>query len=48
MRCAPWEIAVAALSTETVRIGVRNIVARRPENFYVLQDVKTLRLPGIE
>jgi hypothetical protein len=47
MRSAPWEVPVAALSTEAVRIGVRNIVARRPANFDVLQDVKTLRLPGI-
>ena len=47
MRAAPWEIPVAALSTEAVRIGVRNVVARRPDNFDVLQDVKTLRLPGI-
>jgi hypothetical protein len=47
MYSAPWEVPVAALSTEAVRIGVRNIVARRPANFDVLQDVKTLRLPGI-
>jgi hypothetical protein len=47
MYSAPWEVPIAALSTEAVRIGVRNIVARRPANFDVLQDVKTLRLPGI-
>ncbi len=47
MHSAPWEIPVAALSTEAVQIGVRNIVARRPANFDVLQDVKTLRLPGL-
>lgn len=47
MHSAPWEIPVAALSTDAVRIGVRNIVARRPSNFDVLQDVKTLRLPGL-
>jgi DNA invertase Pin-like site-specific DNA recombinase len=47
MHSAPWEIPLAALSTDAVRIGVRNIVARRPSNFDVLQDVKTLRLPGL-
>jgi hypothetical protein len=29
-----------------VKIGVRNIVARRPRNFAVLQDEKTLKLTG--
>jgi len=47
MYSAPWEIPVEALGTETVKLGVRNIVARRPQNFAVLQDVKTLKLPGI-
>lgn len=48
MHSAPWQIPVAALGTEAVRIGVREIVDRRPSNFGVLQDVKTLKLPGIE
>jgi DNA invertase Pin-like site-specific DNA recombinase len=47
MHSAPWEVPVAALATEAVKIGVRNVVARRPNNFAVLQDVKTLKLPGI-
>jgi len=47
MPSAPWQVPVAALSTEAVRIGVRDVVARRPKNFAALQDVKTLRLPGI-
>jgi hypothetical protein len=47
MHSAPWEIPVAALSTEAVQIGVRNVIARRPLNFAVLQDVRTLKLPGI-
>jgi DNA invertase Pin-like site-specific DNA recombinase len=47
MHSAPWKVPVAALDTEAVRIGVREIVARRPSNFQALQDVKTLPLPGI-
>jgi hypothetical protein len=44
---APWEIPVAALDSEAVRIGTQKIIARRPNNVAVLQDLKTLRLPGI-
>jgi DNA invertase Pin-like site-specific DNA recombinase len=47
MHSAPWKVPVAALDTEAVRIGVREIIARRPSNFQALQDVKTLPLPGI-
>jgi DNA invertase Pin-like site-specific DNA recombinase len=47
MHSAPWKVPVAALDTEAVRIGVREIVARRPSNFQALQDVKTLPLPVI-
>jgi DNA invertase Pin-like site-specific DNA recombinase len=43
---APWQIPIAALETEAVKIGVQQIVARRPRNYKVLQDDKTLRLPG--
>jgi len=46
MHSAPWEVPVAALKTEAVAIGVRNVIARRPSNFDVLQEVKTLKLPG--
>jgi DNA invertase Pin-like site-specific DNA recombinase len=47
MPSAPWQIPAAALDSEPVRIGVRQIVGRRPTNYRVLQDVKTLRLPGL-
>jgi hypothetical protein len=47
MHSAPWKVPVAALDTEAARIGVREIIARRPNNFQALQDVKTLPLPGI-
>jgi DNA invertase Pin-like site-specific DNA recombinase len=47
MPSAPWEIPLDALDTDAVRIGVRAIIERRPRNFRVLQDNKTLRLPGM-
>ena len=47
MHSAPWKVPVTALDTKAVRIGVREIIARRPNNFQVLQDNKTLPLPGI-
>ena len=47
MHSAPWKVSVTALETEAVRIAVREIVARRPNNLKVLQDVQTLPLPGI-
>ncbi len=46
MPSAPWQVPVAAFETEAVRIGVRDVVERRPRNFKALQDVKTLKLPG--
>jgi hypothetical protein len=46
MPSAPWQVPVAALESESVRIGVREVVERRPRNFRVLQDEKTLKLPG--
>ena len=46
MPAAPWQIPLAALDSDAVRIGVRNVIKRRPNNFVVLQDLKTLKLPG--
>ncbi|HTW64429.1 MAG TPA: recombinase family protein [Bryobacteraceae bacterium] len=43
---APWQIPVDALDTDAVKIGVRAVMERRPCNFHVLQDLKTLKLPG--
>ena len=31
MPLAPWQVPVAALSTEEVRIGVRDVIDRRPQ-----------------
>ena len=47
MPWAPWKVPVEALESETVQIGVQEIVARRPGRRKQLQDVRTLRLPGI-
>jgi hypothetical protein len=47
MPSAPWKIPIAALESEAVQAGVRDVTARRPRNFTALQDVKTLRLPGM-
>jgi hypothetical protein len=47
MEFAPWQVPVAALETEAVRIGVRAIIERRPRNFEAYQDEMTLSLPGL-
>jgi hypothetical protein len=46
MQSAPWQIPVAALETEAVTTGVREIVGRRPKFYKRFQEDKTLRLPG--
>jgi hypothetical protein len=46
MPSAPWQIPAAAIETEEVKIGVRSVIERRPRNFNVLQDLKSLKLPG--
>jgi hypothetical protein len=48
MSSAPWQVPVAALDTEAVKIGVRAVVERRPRNFEVYQDERTLKLPGFQ
>jgi DNA invertase Pin-like site-specific DNA recombinase len=47
MPSAPWQVPVAALTTEAVQIGVRGVIARRPKNVEALQEIGALRLPGI-
>jgi len=46
MQSAPWQIPVAALETEAVTTGVREIVGHRPKFYKRFQEDKTLRLPG--
>jgi hypothetical protein len=43
---APWQVPVAALSSEAVKEGVQAIVGRRPRVYQSMQNDKTLRLPG--
>ena len=47
MPSAPWKIPVEALDSEAVRIGVQEIVARRPKYCKQLQCIRTIPLPGI-
>ena len=47
MPSAPWQIPVAALASDAVRIAVQGIVERRPRNVANLQHTMTLRLPGV-
>jgi hypothetical protein len=47
MPSAPWQIPVAALDTEAVTTGVREIVGRRPKFYQRFREDKTLRLPRI-
>jgi DNA invertase Pin-like site-specific DNA recombinase len=43
---APWQIPVEALESETVQIGVQQVIDRRPHNYPTLQEITTLKLPG--
>ena len=43
---SPWLVPVAALASETVRIGVQRVIARRPQIFDDYQYDKVIRLPG--
>jgi hypothetical protein len=44
---APWLVPVEALTSETVRIGVRRVIDRRPKFYEDYQYDKVIRLPGI-
>ena len=47
MPSAPWQIPVAALDSEAVKIGVRDVIARRPLNITVLHNNTLPKLPGL-
>jgi hypothetical protein len=47
MPSAPWQIPVAALDAEQVRIGVQEIAERRPTKALAAADERLLRLPGL-
>ena len=46
MYSAPWKIPVDALETETVQIGLPEIVARRPQQAHDKVTDKSITLPG--
>jgi DNA invertase Pin-like site-specific DNA recombinase len=46
MPCAPWEVPVEALESESVKIGVQDVVARRPLKVLQYHQNKALKLPG--
>jgi DNA invertase Pin-like site-specific DNA recombinase len=48
MPSAPWRIPAAELESDAVRAGVQALGDRCTRNPEVLQDMKTLRLPGLE
>jgi hypothetical protein len=47
MKGAPFVVPVEALSSETVRIGVQQVVDRRPKIYEDYQYDKVVRLSGI-
>lgn len=47
MKGAPFLVPVEALSSETVRIGVQQVIDRRPKIYEDYQYDKVVRLPGI-
>jgi hypothetical protein len=44
---APWQVPIAALTSDVVREGVQRVIARRPQIFEDYQYDKVVRLPGI-
>ena len=46
MPSAPWQVPVQALESEAVKIGVRDVIARRPAKLLTFYENKTLKLPG--
>jgi DNA invertase Pin-like site-specific DNA recombinase len=46
MPCAPWKVPVEALESKQVKIGVQDVIARRPLKVLQYHQNKTLKLPG--
>ena len=44
---SPWLVPVEALSSEPVRLGVQQVIARRPNIYEDYQYDKVVRLPGL-
>jgi hypothetical protein len=47
MFSAPWQIPVAALDTEAVRLGAQEIAGPRPKFYKKYQEDRSLKLPGL-
>jgi hypothetical protein len=46
MPSAPWQVPLDALESEQVKLGVQDVIARRPLKLLVYHQNKTLKLPG--
>ena len=46
MDSAPWQVPVAALDSEAVKLGVQGVIERRPRQAHEYQDERSLKLPG--
>jgi DNA invertase Pin-like site-specific DNA recombinase len=46
MPSAPWQVPAEALESEAVKIGVQDVIARRPAKLLGFYENKTLKLPG--
>jgi hypothetical protein len=46
MPSAPWQVPLDALESDVVKIGVQNVIARRPAKLLAFYENKTLKLPG--
>lgn len=46
MPSAPWKVPLEALESEPVKIGVQDVIGRRPLKVLQYHQNKTLKLPG--
>jgi hypothetical protein len=46
MPCAPWKVPVEVLESKQVKIGVQDVIDRRPLKVLQYHQNKTLKLPG--
>jgi hypothetical protein len=46
MFSAPWQIPTAALETDAVKTGAREIAARRSKFYKRFREDKSIKLPG--
>ena len=46
MPCAPWKVPVEAVESKQVKIGVQDVIARRPLKAPHYDQNTTLKLPG--